>query len=98
MKANPENRNKLGQFVKGQSGNPGGRPKGISLAAVLADELSVDDARKVIRAIVKAAKDGDVRAFQALIDRTDGKVPQGLTGGIDDDGNDKPIPLKIVSE
>ena len=31
-KAQPENRNDAGRFVPGQSGNPGGRPKGLAAA------------------------------------------------------------------
>ena len=85
-------------FPPGVSGNPGGRPKGISLAGVLAANLTEDDAKMIVQAIVEAAKNGDVKAFAALIDRTDGKVPNVLTGGEDADGNEKPIPLRIVSE
>ena len=66
------------RFKPGQSGNPGGRPKGISMSKVLTDELSVEEARKVIRAVVRRAKKGDVKAASLLFDRTDGKAPQPL--------------------
>ncbi len=87
-----------GKWLPGQSPNPGGRPKGISLASVLVDELSVRDARKIIRAMFKRAKAGDVRAFEALIERTDGKVPTRIAGILDDEGAEQPIPLRIISD
>lgn len=63
-------------FPKGTSGNPGGRPKGISMSKVLTDELSVDEAREVIRAVLRLAKAGDMKAAALLWDRTDGKPAQ----------------------
>lgn len=66
------------RFQPGQSGNPGGRPKGISLSAILVDELSEARARTMIRAIIRKASKGDVRAFEQLIERIDGKVTDKL--------------------
>lgn len=85
-----------GRFAKGVSGNPGGRPRGVSLRDVLLRRITEKDAEQIVDAMVVAAKRGDVKAFVALIDRTDGKVPQTVTGGTDDDGNEKPIPLKLI--
>ena len=40
----------------------------------------------------------DARAQAMLYDRADGRVPNRteITGGTDDDGNEKPIPLRLL--
>jgi hypothetical protein len=69
------------QFRPGQSGNPSGRPKGVrtfqsDLRDELAELVSIADSgktiqvtrqRAVIKAIVKAALDGDLRAANAVL-------------------------------
>jgi len=69
------------QFKAGQSGNPSGRPKGVrSFKSDLRDELtelvSIKDGNKtieltrqraVIRAIVRAAVEGDLRAANTVL-------------------------------
>lgn len=45
--------------------------------------------RKVVKALISRAEDGDVAAAKEIFDRVDGKVPQALTGP---DGDE---PLKI---
>lgn len=95
-KPRPANRDEQGRFKPGTSGNPKGRPKGVSLASMIAEVLTEDSAKKIIGAIIAEAKGGNVKAFQALIERTDGKVPQAVTGGQDEDGNERPIPLRII--
>ena len=69
----------LKMFEPGESGNPGGRPKGMSITAELRKLL--DDgtvAEDIAKALIKLAKDtnfkGNVAAFKELLDRTDGKV------------------------
>ena len=66
---------------KGQVLNPGGRPKGTSLTAVLRellDQIPKGDNQKLKEKIVKAllnkALTGDTRALDIIFDRTDGKV------------------------
>lgn len=57
-------------FPKGRSGNPAGRPKGArNKATVLAEQLMADDAENVVRAVVKAAKRGDMAAARIVLDR-----------------------------
>jgi hypothetical protein len=40
--------------------------------------------RKVAKKLLKKAQDGDLQAIKELADRTDGKVPQGITGDGDE--------------
>ena len=67
------------QFKPGQSGNPSGRPKATPITDALRQALS-DPAElsKFITAILKKAKKGDVKAFQAVADRLEGKPAQAL--------------------
>lgn len=62
----------------GQSGNPGGRPKGL-LTAELRRQLLRNDAEK-IRAIastlIRRAVAGSIPAIQTVLERVDGKVLQ----------------------
>jgi Family of unknown function (DUF5681) len=74
-------------WKKGQSGNPGGRPKGFKEIQELAQKY----APTAIRGLAKIAKDGEsesarVSAWNALLDRAWGKPVQahqhtGADGG-----------------
>ncbi len=69
------------QFKPGQSGNPGGRPKGtVSLTAQLRRHLAEnpDDVEAIIAAWVAKAKDGQFQHLQEMLNRLDGKVRDGL--------------------
>lgn len=37
--------------------------------------------RRIARAIIEKASDGDIQAIKEVADRMDGKVPQGIEGG-----------------
>jgi hypothetical protein len=71
-------------FVKGQSGNPGGRPKGHrTFAATLRAQL--DRARaglttreRIAAAAIDKALAGDLDAIRFIVDRTDGRAPERL--------------------
>ena len=68
-------------FQKGQSGNPGGRGSDREFRRALMLELKVADGdttklRRVARAVVDAAIDGDMRAASLIADRIDGKAAQ----------------------
>src|SRR6476660_7513960 len=71
-------------FKKGQSGNPGGRPKVIAEVK----ELARAHTGKAIETLVsimtntKAAPAARVSAANALLDRGYGKPPQHITGDV----------------
>jgi hypothetical protein len=49
--------------------------------------------RAVADALVDKAMNGDVQAIKEIADRLDGKVPQGVIGG---DEDDNPLSIKVV--
>jgi hypothetical protein len=57
-----------GRFQLGQSGNPLGRPAGSKATLLLADLID-GEGEDIVRALVTAAKSGDVSAGRALLDR-----------------------------
>lgn len=87
-------------WEKGTSGNPGGRPKTKRWAEAIKKALSTNPIGEpnlelleaVSEALVIAAKAGDMQAIKEIGDRIDGKVPQGLIGGDEDD-----TPIRVVT-
>ena len=91
-------------FEPGQSGNPGGRPKG---AKIWQDALrraikrrETDDPLALERLadkLINMAADGDIQALRELADRLDGKPKQQteITGGEDADGNAIPASINV---
>jgi len=60
----------MGKFRKGQSGNPGGKPKGCRNATtILFDEMLKDNAKDLIEKTIAMAKGGDGPALRLCIDR-----------------------------
>ena len=57
-------------FQKGQSGNPAGRPRGArNKLTLLAESLLEADAEALVTKLIEIAKNGDVGALRACIDR-----------------------------
>ena len=60
----------------------------MEIAECAEDQRSL---RRIARSLIDKATRGDVRAIQEVADRIDGKVPQAVIGGDDDDA-----PIKHV--
>ena len=61
-------RNK-GQFKHGNKGGPGRSEGSRNAATIMLEKLMSDDGENVIKAVVVAAKSGDMRAAKLIIDR-----------------------------
>ena len=60
----------MSKFKSGQSGNPGGRPKGSLNKATLASQALLDgEAEALTRKVVELAKDGNPVALRLCLDR-----------------------------
>ena len=58
------------KFKKGQSGNPGGRPKGTRNKTTLAmEELLDGEAEIITRKAIEKAKEGDMAAIRLCLER-----------------------------
>ena len=75
-------------FMPGQSGNPKGRPRGTGLTDRLRAIVEADNAaEELMQAGYNAAKKGDFRFWQEILNRLEGKVPDRLVG----DDNEAPL-------
>jgi len=58
------------QFEKGQSGNPGGRPRGArNRMTMLMQDLLEEEAEAIACKAIELAKDGDIAAMRMCLDR-----------------------------
>ena len=90
------NRTSSGQFLPGQSGNPGGRPKDVHRVAELARSYTVEAIETLVD-LMRHGKDERVRgtAAQALLDRGWGKAKVAVTSN---SGHSYIEALQAVSE
>ena len=76
-------RNEKGQFKKGHSGNPGGRPKG-SITKIMREFMyEIDDTgfsrvQHLCFILWDAALKGDLQAIKLIMDRVDGTPRQTI--------------------
>lgn len=79
-----DRKNNLTPFVKGQSGNPNGRPKKLPaldliMTNVMGDEKNgISAAEAIIMKLRDMATKGDIKAAQVLLDRAYGKAKQDI--------------------
>ncbi len=85
-----------GRWVKGQSGNPAGRPKGSKnrivamkqdLELAIRENITSGEVRKIVNAMIAEAQDGNVSAAKLILDKvmSNAKVDEDITesqGGI----------------
>jgi len=74
----PENRDETGRFQKGQSGNPGGRPKAESEVRELAQQHGPAAVNRLVALMNSRNERVAVAACQAVLDRGYGKAPQAM--------------------
>ena len=78
------------QFKKGESGNPGGRPKVIADLRALARAHAPDAIKELARLAIKAKSEAArVAAIRELLDRGYGKTVQTLAAENEDDLSNK---------
>lgn len=81
-------------FEKGQSGNPGGRPKESAAVKALARQHSEKAVMRLVGLIDSANEATALAAANAILDRAIGKPPQAIVGG---DGDDPPIRVEGIA-
>lgn len=83
---NPEIQDETGKFKPGTSGNPNGRPKGISITEMVKTALEEIEPKTnkpwkeliIKRILLKATNDGDTQMLKAIWSYIDGMPKQAL--------------------
>lgn len=73
----------MGKFLKGRSGNPGGRPKEIADVKALAREHGPAAVNRLVGWMESDNAKASVSAAQALLDRGYGKPAQTIAGDLE---------------
>jgi hypothetical protein len=97
-----EIRDGRGRFLKGVSGNPAGKPKGIKHMTTILTEALIAVAENggesediaIVKALIQKAKSGDVSAIREIWDRTEGKPVQAI---VTEDEEGKTMPLHTIN-
>ncbi|MEQ1544704.1 DUF5681 domain-containing protein [Methyloglobulus sp.] len=83
----------MGKFKEGESGNPSGRPPGLTTANKIRHEIQ-ESLPSILKTVVKAAQSGDMAACKLILDRVCPTIksvalPINLpfSGGLVDQGN-----------
>lgn len=82
----------MAKFKKGQSGNPGGRPKDLAKVKELAQEHTVEAIERLAFWMRSNDPKASVAAANALLDRAWGKATQPISG---EDG--KPLVQPVIN-
>ena len=86
------NKRNLKPFKKGNSGNPGGRPKWKHITEILRKEDNLDRLNMVVDKVFEMALTGNMRAIEFIADRLEGKPRQYMDFQMEnDDRRDRPI-------
>ena len=80
-------------FKKGQSGNPGGRPKEVAEVRELAKEHGPEAIERLVKLMASDNERTAVAACEAILNRGYGKPGQSVTIGAD---SENPLPTEIV--
>ena len=81
----PENRDESGKFIKGKSGNPGGRPKVSEAVKKMLKDATPKAAKLLIETITNEKANINIRidAAKEILNRVYGKATQPIDGDFD---------------